>query len=49
MNRPSYASHGVVYDEYVPMIDKAVDTACEKQGPLQEQHVSGQLHFTMFA
>ncbi|KAI6695631.1 hypothetical protein NL676_023341 [Syzygium grande] len=41
MNRPSYASHGVSYDEYVPMIDKAVDTACEKQVPLQEPHVSG--------
>ncbi|XP_030447089.2 phosphatidylinositol/phosphatidylcholine transfer protein SFH6-like isoform X2 [Syzygium oleosum] len=41
MNRPSYASHSVVYDEYVPMIDKAVDMACEKQVPLQEPHISG--------
>ncbi|KAI6688277.1 hypothetical protein NL676_025105 [Syzygium grande] len=41
MNRPSYAGHSVVYDENVPMIDKAVDMACEKQVPLQEPHVSG--------
>ncbi|XP_031403850.1 phosphatidylinositol/phosphatidylcholine transfer protein SFH8-like isoform X1 [Punica granatum] len=40
INKASYGDAFSEYDEYVPMIDKVVDTACEKRVPLQKLHAS---------
>lgn len=36
----SYASHFSGYDEYVPMVDKAVDSGWKKQPSLQKSYTS---------